>query len=321
MRILALVPGGIGDQILFFPTLDQLKHHYPQAQIDVAVEPRAKGSYRVLDAVHSVLTFDYANRNGPADWGNLIGSVREREYDAVLAVSRDRLVGPFLWLMGIPKRVGYGNNWGAGFLTDPVPFKPQQYAVHLYHDLVQGMGITAPCPDLTVQVPILDQEWCQSEQQRLGLTPDQDYLIIHGGTSRTAQQQGIDKLYPISGWQAALQGMAERFPDLSILVIQGPENRAWVQELTTAYSHLQVVASENIGQLTAMIAGAKGMVSTDSAPLYLGVAVKTKAIGLFGPTDPERLLPLEGNCIGLKSPTGKMADIPPIQIVEQLDID
>ena len=46
MRILALVPGGIGDQILFFPTLDDLKKAHPDAQIDVVVEPRAKSAYR-----------------------------------------------------------------------------------------------------------------------------------------------------------------------------------------------------------------------------------------------------------------------------------
>ena len=41
MRILALVPGGIGDQILFFPTLDDLKQSYRESQIDVIVEPRS----------------------------------------------------------------------------------------------------------------------------------------------------------------------------------------------------------------------------------------------------------------------------------------
>jgi len=52
MRILALVPGGIGDQLLFFPTLESLKNQYPQAAIDVIVEPRAKSAYRVCPYVH-----------------------------------------------------------------------------------------------------------------------------------------------------------------------------------------------------------------------------------------------------------------------------
>ncbi|NEO28783.1 MAG: glycosyltransferase family 9 protein, partial [Kamptonema sp. SIO4C4] len=55
MRILALVPGGIGDQILYFPTLATLKQQYPDAAIDVLVEPRAKAAYRVCQNVNEVL--------------------------------------------------------------------------------------------------------------------------------------------------------------------------------------------------------------------------------------------------------------------------
>jgi ADP-heptose:LPS heptosyltransferase len=47
MRIVALVPGGIGDQILFFPTLDNLKRSLPSAHIDVVTEPRSKAAYQV----------------------------------------------------------------------------------------------------------------------------------------------------------------------------------------------------------------------------------------------------------------------------------
>ena len=72
MRILALIPGGIGDQILFFPTLETLKHKYPTAAIDVMVEPRSKSAYRVCPHVHEVLIFDYKDRNGLDDYLNLL---------------------------------------------------------------------------------------------------------------------------------------------------------------------------------------------------------------------------------------------------------
>ena len=62
MRILALVPGGIGDQILFFPTLDDLKQSYPESQIDVIVEPRSKGAYQVCKSVRNVLSYDFRIR-------------------------------------------------------------------------------------------------------------------------------------------------------------------------------------------------------------------------------------------------------------------
>lgn len=86
MRVVALVPGGIGDQILFFPTLDDLKRYYPNAQIDVVVEPRSKAAYRVSKSVENVLTFDFKDRNSLADWANVVGMIREHEYDVAIAL-------------------------------------------------------------------------------------------------------------------------------------------------------------------------------------------------------------------------------------------
>jgi ADP-heptose:LPS heptosyltransferase len=88
MRILALVPGGISEQILFFPTLATLKAQYPQAVIDVIVEPRAKSAYRICPHVNEVLAFDYRDRNGLADFLNLLGIIRDREYEAAISGAR-----------------------------------------------------------------------------------------------------------------------------------------------------------------------------------------------------------------------------------------
>jgi ADP-heptose:LPS heptosyltransferase len=70
MRVVALVPGSIDNQILFFATLDDLKRCYPHAQIDVIVEPQSKAAYRVSKSVRDVLMFDYKDRNSLADWGS-----------------------------------------------------------------------------------------------------------------------------------------------------------------------------------------------------------------------------------------------------------
>ncbi len=180
MRVVALVPGGIGDQILFFPTLDDLKRYYPDAQIDVVVEPRSKAAYRVSKSVEEVLAFDFKDRNSLADWSNLVGAIRDREYDVAIAVEQSWLISLLLWLTGIPKRIGYQGK-GSVFLTDSVPFKPSQYAAAVYHDLLQALGIKTPVPELAVSVPKPDIEWGQKEQKRLGVH-ETGYILIYGGS-------------------------------------------------------------------------------------------------------------------------------------------
>ncbi|NJM57235.1 MAG: hypothetical protein HC857_07095 [Synechococcales cyanobacterium RU_4_20] len=42
-----------------------------------------------------------------ADWGNLVGIMRDREYDAVLSARNGWGLGLMLWLTGIPNRIGF----------------------------------------------------------------------------------------------------------------------------------------------------------------------------------------------------------------------
>ncbi len=320
IRVLALIPGGIGDQILFFPTLDDLRRHYPQAAVDVVVEPRARSAYRVCQSVNKVIPFDFKDRNSLADWSNLLGNIREQEYDVVLSLGQRWAVRLLLWLTGIPSRVGYGGGPGEFWLTHPVPLKTEQYAAHMYHDLLQGLGITTPCPALTINVPKKDIEWAEAEQNRLelGASEDGNYVMIHGGSSQLAQLKGIDKIYPVENWQKVIQDFQRRQPDLPLVVVQGPEDQGWVTSLLHTCPDLRITAPDNVGRLAAMIAGASLMLCTDSAPMHLAVAVQTYTIALFGPTDPAKLLPQGDRFVGVKSQSGQMGDISPDKILERI---
>ncbi|MBW4626228.1 MAG: glycosyltransferase family 9 protein [Brasilonema octagenarum HA4186-MV1] len=316
MRIVALVPGGIGDQILFFPTLDDLKHYYPNAQVDVVVEPRSKTAYRVSKSVHDVLAFDYKDRNSMADWGNLIGTIRDREYDVAIALGQSALVGVFLWLTGIPTRIGYKSK-GSIFLTNSVPLKTEQYAACMYHDLLQGLGINSPTPELAVNVPVPDIDWATKEQQRLGIK-ETGYVLIHGGSSALAKTKGLDKVYPVANWRQIIQDFQQKQPEMPIVVIQGPEDGEFVSSLKQSVPNIKISSPDDIGKLTAMIAGANLMLCTDSAPMHLSVAVQTYTIALFGPTNPAKLLPTSDKFLAIKSSTGKMADISPQLVLEKI---
>lgn len=317
MRIVALVPGGIGDQILFFPTLDDLKQVYPEAEVDVFVEPRAKDAYRVCKSVNEVFGFDFKDRNALADWGNLLGVIRDREYDAVISLGQRWSVGLLLWLTGIPKRIGYGGGGESLFLTDGVVLKSEQYAASMYHDLLQGFKIDRTCPPLKINVPKVDIQWAESEQERLKIK-ESGYILLHGGSSQLARLKGIDKIYPVESWKQIIVDVQQRQPDLPVVVVQGPEDEAFVNNLTQSCPEIKITTPGDIGKLAAMIAGANLMLCTDSAPMHLSVAVQTYTIALFGPTNPEKLLPKNDKFLGIKSSTGKMADISPQEVIKKM---
>jgi ADP-heptose:LPS heptosyltransferase len=317
MRILALVPGGIGDQILFFPTIDNLKGRYPDAEIDVIVEPRSTAAYRVSKSVHKVIPFDFKDVNGPADWGNLLGIIRDREYDVAMSLGRRLGVSILLWLTGIPVRIGFKAGVSNLFLSNPVPLNLNQYAADMFHDLVGGLGVTDPCPDLAINVPTADIEWSEAEQQRLGIK-DSGYVLIHGGSSKSSVTLGFDKIYPVKQWQQIVKDLQTRQPNIPVAIVKGPDDGEFIESMLAVCPNLKVISPTDVGKLAATIAGANLMLCTDSGPMHLAVAVGTYTIALFGPTDPAKLLPQNGRAIAVKSRTGKISDIPPSDILEKI---
>ncbi len=318
MRILALVPGGIGDQILFFPTLDDLKAAYPDAQIDVVVEPRSQSAYRVSKSVNNTIVFDYKGSNSLADWGNLLGVIRDREYEIGLALGQRWGVSFLLWLTGIPVRIGYaGNAIAQLFLTQAVPLDSNQYAASMYHDLLKGLDIDKPTPELAISVPTKDLEWADAERKRLGIQ-DGGYVAIHGGASELSRRKGIDKIYPVENWQKIIQDFQQRQPDLPIVLIKGEDDAAIVNAIVQACPGVKTTSPSNVGQLVAMIAGASLMLCTDSAPMHLAIAAQTYTLALFGATDPDHLVPKSDRILAIKSPTGKMSDITPQMVLDRV---
>jgi ADP-heptose:LPS heptosyltransferase len=317
MRILALVPGGIGDQILFFPTIDNLKGRYPDAEIDVVVEPRSTTAYRISKSVRKVIPFDFKDVNGPADWGNLLGIIRDSEYDVAMSLGRRFGVGLLLWLTGIPIRIGFDVGASKLFLSNPVSLDLNQYAAQMFHDLVKGLGITDPCPTVSINLPKSDLDWAEAEQERLGIK-DSGYVLIHGGETKPDPQSGIDRIYPVKQWQQIVKDLQARQPNIPVAVIKGPEDDAFIESLLALCPTLKVISPADIGKLAATIAGANLMLCTNSGPMQIAVAVGTYTIALFGPSDPAKLLPQNGRSIAIKSRTGKIADIPPSDILEKI---
>ncbi|NJL39626.1 MAG: lipopolysaccharide heptosyltransferase family protein, partial [Leptolyngbyaceae cyanobacterium SM1_4_3] len=60
------------------------------------------------------------------------------------------------------------------------------------------------------------------------------------------------------------------------------------------------------------------LLCTDSAPMHLAVALKVYTLALFGPTDPAKLLPASDKFLGIKSPTGNIADVDPQTVLKQV---
>jgi ADP-heptose:LPS heptosyltransferase len=283
MRILALVPGGTGDQLLFFPTLDTLKQQYPNAEIDVVAEPRAIAAYQVSQSVNRVLKFDFNDRNSLADFGNLLGTIRDREYDAAILAKPSLSINTLLWLSGIPKRISFS---GAGefLLTDVIAADPQEYGAVQNHNLLISLNNQHSCPPIKVTLSKNDLDWAAAEQKRLSINKS-GFILLNCGASAN---------YPADSWAEIALDMQAKLPDLPIVAIDSVNNADLLKQLTARVPNLIITSPTDIGKLTAMIAAANLFICAEGDAMQLGVAVGTALVAILGAnTSASVLLPVQ----------------------------
>ena len=311
MRILALVPGDISDQILFFPTIDDLKKRYPDAQVDIVVEPRAKDAYQVSKSVRETIVFDYQGRNSLADWGNLLGIIRDREYEAVLTYDDTWSTGLLLWLSGIPVRIGFAGGPSELYLTSAVAMDSQKkYRADRYHDLLKGLKLEGVSPELAVNVPTKDLVWADAERQRLGLTSG-GYVIVSGSG------KSPNSSYPPDQWELVLKDFQKKQPNLPLVLADSGEG-AWMKTMTDAMPMLKVTRPKTPGQSVAIFAGASLLLCCESSAMYWAIAAKTFTLVLISESDPKLVLPQSDRVVAIKSSGRRVAEIAPSTILEKV---
>lgn len=316
MRLLALVPGGIDDQVLFLPTLHHLHKALPKAEIAVVTTPEAKPFYGLTQLVSQTFPYNFGANSSPADWANLLGIVREYEFEAVITLTESWSMGLLLWLSGIPTRIGYAGGSNSLFLTQTVPMEAEQPLVDRYHDLLQGLSIAGPYPEITLNIPQKDIFWAESARQEASLG-DQGFVLVYPGPESDTSDS-----YPAEGWATILKDFQARQPDLPLALMQTADNFAIASAVAQMVPGVKLLGPESLAQSAAVIAGANLVLSTDSYPLYLAIALQVFALGLFASGSPERQLPAaegdETRVIGISAGGGQLADIAPETVLKKV---
>jgi len=322
-KILAINFGGIGDEILFLPTLQTIRNHAPNSSITLLLEPRSRSVAELTNLVDSVITFDIKKRPlSVGDLVDLLALIKEGGYDCVISSGGSPLVSALLFLSGIPERIGYHSNRLAPvLLTQPVPLNKKQYAAAMYHDLAIGFlkqkCLTPPAvsdekindsliPTVSLKPDSMDR--MQNFIAERGLNREKRsaqsrLILVHPGTSRLATEKGIFKTWPTDSWIDLLFLIGrenEKKPDADrdiVILAGGPDDKEIIEGiLGKAGDQLPHMVSaygqtKSIADLAALIQLCDIMICVDSAPMHVAIGLRKPLVALFGPFDPALLVP------------------------------
>lgn len=306
MRVLALVPGGIERQLEFFPVLREIKEAFKAADIAVVVDPEAKDIYQLSKVVGEVMPYSFQASNSPADWANLLGIVRDREFEAVITLTESWSIGLLLWLSGIPTRIGYGSNNG-WFLTTQIARASSP--TEDYAAILKALNVKATLAPPSLNVPQADLKTVDSLRQAAKLQGG--YIAIYPGTAPNGDA------YPTDQWVTILKDFQQRQPDLPLVLLQTDDTVASNAALRQALPSLTVLEPETLGQLAALIAGANLLVAVQGYPVALAAALGVYTVGLSAAP---MATPAGGGdrFVNVSSTSGKLADLAPNTVLSTI---
>lgn len=293
-RILLINFGGIGDEILFFPVIEDLRMHYPDAQISVVVEPRCRSIMEHNYFIDRVLCFDIKKNKAPGDLLELLGLLRNEAPDLIVSSGGSPLVAGLLFLSGAPVRVGYASRLKF-LLTHPVELNKDQYAARMYHDLLNPLGFPNKNPVPRIHLPQQINHWVSDWLEQHGIGQEEPYVLIHPGVSLLSKEKQLIKSWALEKWEALIRQLLAE--NRRVILAGGPDDADELAYLLAHLDHPLLTSiygqTRDMYQLGGFIQRAKVMVCVDSAPLHLGVGLGTNLVAIFGPTDEHKLLPPE----------------------------
>ena len=289
MNILAINFGGIGDEIFFLPTLISLKKEFPNAKITLALEPRSKSVKDLTDVIDDLFLIDVKGKNKYTELLKLVFLARKNHFDMVISSGGNKLISILLTLMGIKKRYGYDTGkLSKVLLTKAVPLNKNQYACAMYHDLI------TPITDHKTKLPEINV----SAQEKIP-----NSVLIHPGVSKMSVQKGMLKTISAETWAETVDLLLEK--GKHVILAGGPDDNEVIETIRNKTKNKNFEdfygKTKSLKDLAVLIGKAEQFICSDSAPLHVAVAMKTKTYVIFGPTDDKKLIPQSDIVIPIKA--------------------
>lgn len=203
MRVLFLLPGGISAQLEAMPAAARLAEVLG-SQIQVACAPAAAGAWNLLPAVEKVIPFDFDGGPSLADWANLLGNVREPDFQACINLASGRQVDLMLSMSHIPNRVAAAGFSATSTVSPQAGWPAQAMAAYL-----RPLGIS------------LDAEAFRLSLPRAALDKAAAALPAGQGPALLLAPSGASGDWPAAQWQGLPDRVRSRLADVRLVPALG----------------------------------------------------------------------------------------------------
>jgi len=289
LKILILKPSSLGDVVQALPVLRQLKRHFPNAEIHWWIDSNLAALLEDDPDLTGIVRFERRRWASPAHWPEMWRSVRwarAQNFDWVIDLQSLARSGAFAWLANGKLLVGLDERreGARGFYDLAVPRASfHTHAVDWYLAVLSRLGVPVDgeftwLPKRPAVATALETKW-----QIAGAR----WIAIHPGA------RWANKRWPTDSFAELVRQMAAYFADVrfAILGATGDQSLGEVISRAAPGRCLNLAGQTSLPEMVEWLRLCELMVTNDTGPMHVAVALDRPVVTLCGPTEPRRTGP------------------------------
>ena len=295
MNILIVKLSAIGDVIHTLPASNALRKAYPEARITWLVEEAAYDLVKDHPALDRVLVSKRKRwlkelqsplfLNAVKEIYGFIKELRDTHYDMILDFQALLKSGILIALSRGKRKIGFGKGLehmehSYLFLNERLPaVSMEHHALSRGLMMLNAIGIATPQVEYKLAVSDHDHQKVDNLLRRYGLVNPGRFVVVN----------------PVAKWESKLWSirkfsqLADRIIteyDARVVFTGSLEDRQTIQQIKAGMTKpaINLAGETTLKMLAALYAKADVVISTDTGPMHLAVAMGTTVVALFGPT-------------------------------------
>lgn len=283
-RILIIKPSSLGDIIHALPVLNALRSRFPKAHLAWFVHEKWADILRDHPDLDEIIPWSF--RWGAL--GSLFDIFRKKRFDLAIDLQGLFRSGVVSYLSGAPVRVGFrnGREGSVLFYTHKVDVPPHPiHAIDRYLLVAESLGAVLREPVCTIPVTPQDDRAVEDLLKCQGLSRTRPFIVLNPMARWWTKRWPLERFAQLAD---LIQGTG-----MAVVLIGGKGDIAGIQRLRSWMKTpaVSVVGQTTLKQLAGLLRKAILLISNDSGPMHLAVALGTPVVALFGPTDSVRTGP------------------------------
>jgi heptosyltransferase I len=284
-RVCIVMMSAVGDAVHVLPVLTALKRHRPDANVTWILQPGPATLVRGHPDISEILLFERGN--GWRAYNDLRRQLSQRRFDLVLALQVYLKAGMITRMVRAPVKLGFDMarardlNWV--FTNAQVPAHSMQHVQDQYLEFLDALGIPHAAPVWNLG-PWPHERGQQRERLRPFTRPIAPIVVA---TSK-AQKDWLPER-----WAPVCDALYGDFGLQPVLVGGRSDRELAAERAIMQLTKVPVVSALGSGLrgLVQLLDGAALVLSPDTGPLHVTVALDRPVVSLIGYSNPKRVGP------------------------------